>query len=251
MRILVTFAVEAEFAPWRKLRQFQKLERTDIECFSSKMKEGELTVLLTGMGCKKAWIEATKVIWDSDVDICISSGLAGALRPEHLIGELLVPQNVLASKLDQIISCDPALVDSAVASGAKSVRTFYTADRVIFRAEENKNLGAVADAVEMESGEILFEAAAFGARVVAVRAISDTSGEDLPIDFNKVATEEGDVSIRKILGEVVGSPRSVPSLIRFGQQSKRAAESLGEFLERFIAKIAAASPTVSSQEVAR
>jgi len=40
MRILVTFAVEAEFAPWRKLRQFQKLERTDIECFSSKMKEG-------------------------------------------------------------------------------------------------------------------------------------------------------------------------------------------------------------------
>jgi hypothetical protein len=40
-------------------------------------------------------------------------------------------------------------------------------------------------------------------------------------------------------------------LIRFGQQSKRAAESLGEFLERFIAKIAAASPTVSSQEVAR
>ncbi len=94
MRILVTFAVEAEFAPWRKLRQFQKLERTDIECFSSKMKEGELTVLLTGMGCKKAWIEATKVIWDSDVDICISSGLAGALRPEHLIGELLVPQNV-------------------------------------------------------------------------------------------------------------------------------------------------------------
>ncbi len=131
------------------------------------------------------------------------------------------------------------------------MRTFYTADRVIFRAEEKKNLGAVADAVEMESGEILFEAAAFGARVVAVRAISDTSGEDLPIDFNKVATEEGDVSIRKILGEVVGSPRSVPSLIRFGQQSKRAAESLAEFLERFIAKIAAASPTVSSQEVAR
>jgi nucleoside phosphorylase len=251
MRILVTFAVEAEFAPWRKLRQFQRLDHPDIECFSSKINEDELAVLLTGMGCKKAWIEATKVIWGSDVDICISSGLAGALRPDHLIGEILVPQNVLASRVDQVISCDATLIDSAVASGAKRVRTFYTADRVISRAEEKKNLGAVADAVEMESGEILFEAAAFGARVVAVRAISDRSDEDLPIDFNKVTTQDGDVSVRKILGKLVGAPSAVPALIRFGQQSKRAAESLAEFLERFIYKLAAASRTISSQESAR
>lgn len=252
MRILVTFAVEAEFAPWRKLRQFQRLKRADMECFSSKINEAELAVLLTGMGCKRAWVEATKAIWDSDVDVCVSSGLAGALRTEHMIGEILVPQNVLASKLARIIPCDPTLLDSATSSGAKRVGTFYTADRVIFRAEEKRNLGSIGDAVEMESGEILFEAAAFGARVVAVRAISDTFDEDLPIDFNKVATEEGDVSIRKILGKVVGSPGSIPSLIRFGQQSRRAAESLAEFLERFIPKVVAmASPTISSQEVAR
>jgi nucleoside phosphorylase len=250
MRILVTFAVEAEFAPWRKLRQFQKLERSDMECFSSKINECELAVLLTGMGCKKAWVQATKVIWDSAVDICVSSGLAGALRPEHMIGEILVPQNILASKLDRIISCDPTLVNSAVSSGAKRVSTFYSADRVIFRAEEKRNLGTVGDAVEMESGEILFEAAAFGARVVAARAISDACDEDLPIDFNEVATERGDVSIRKILGKAIGLPGSVPSLIRFGQRSKRAAESLAEFLERFIPKVAAASPTISPQEVA-
>jgi nucleoside phosphorylase len=251
MRILVTFAIETEFAPWRKLRRFQKLERTDVECFSSKIDEGELIVVLTGMGCKKAWLKATKVIWDSDVDMCVSSGLAGALRPEHRIGEILVPRSVLASKRDRIISCDPTLVDSAASLGAKRVSTFYTADRVIIQAKEKKNLGAVADAVEMESGEILFEAAAFGARVVAARAISDTWDEDLPIDFNRVATEEGDVSIRKILGKIAGSPRSVPSLIRFGQQSKRAAESMAAFLERFIRKVAPASSTISSLEVAR
>jgi nucleoside phosphorylase len=251
MRILVTFAVEAEFAPWRAIRKFQKLERADVECFTSSIHECELTVLLTGIGCKKAWVEATKVIWDSDVDICVSSGLAGALRPAHLIGEILVPERVLASKLDRIIACDPALTDFALSSGAKQVGTFYTADRVIARAEEKGSLGAIADAVEMESGEILLEAAAFGARVVAVRAISDASDEDLPIDFNAVATEDGDVSIPKILRKVVSSPGSIPSLIRFGQQSKRAAESLAEFLERFISKIATASPTLSTQEVVR
>jgi nucleoside phosphorylase len=251
MRILVTFAVQAEFAPWRKLRKFERLERADIEGFRAKVNEDELTVLLTGIGCKKAWIEATKMIWDRRVDICISSGLAGALRPEHRIGEILVPQKVLASKVDQVISCDPALVASASASGAKRVRTFYTADRVIYQAREKKNLAAVADAVEMESGEILFAAAALGARVVAVRAISDAFDEDLPIDFNAVTTQEGDVSIAKILRKAIGSPRSVPALIRFGQQSRRAAESLAEFLERLVPKVLPAASAISPEEVLR
>jgi len=30
MRILVTFAVEAEFAPWRKLREFKKRPRMKV-----------------------------------------------------------------------------------------------------------------------------------------------------------------------------------------------------------------------------
>ena len=222
-----------------------------MECFTSSIYECDLTVLLTGMGCKKAWVEATKVIWGSDVDICVSSGLAGGLRPEHLIGEILVPEKVFVSKLDRNITCDRALADLALSSGAKRVATFYTADRVISRAEEKNSLGAIADAVEMESGEILLEATAFGARVVAVRAISDASNEDLPLDFNAVATEDGDVSIPKILRKVASSPASIPSLIRFGHQSKKAAESLAEFLERFIGKIATASPSLSTTEVAR
>jgi hypothetical protein len=98
----------------------------------------------------------------------------------------------------------------------------------------------------MESGEIFAEAAAFGARVVAVRAISDVSTEDLPLDFNKVATGEGGVSIRKILGKAVASPGSIPSLIRFGQQSKQAAATLADFLERFVPSLLV-SPAVVSQ----
>lgn len=250
MRILVTFAVEAEFAPWRKLREFRKLDSTDSDCFSSRIGGGELTVLLTGMGCKRAWVQATKVIWGGDVDVCISTGLAGALRPGHTVGETLVPANVLASKWDRVVPCDPMLIESAVSAGAKRVASFYTADRVIVRADEKQRLGTLADAVEMESGEILFEAAAFGARVVAVRAISDASGEDLPLDFNKVSTEEGDVSIRKIVQEAVGSPGSIPSLIRFGQQSRQAAETLAQFLERFVRRLAV-SPEVPSHEVMR
>lgn len=236
MRVLVTFAVEAEFAPWRKFRQFDKT-KPFLNSFMSKAGEAEVTVLLTGMGCKRSWVEATKVIWGGDVGLCISAGLAGALRPQHAVGEILVPERVLASKWDRVVPCDPALIGAATLEGAKRVDGFYTADRVIVKAEDKQKLGAFADAVEMESGEILYEAAAFGARVVAVRAISDSSSEDLPVDFNKASSEDGDVNLRKIAGQALLSPSSIPALIRFGRQSTLAAEALAHFLERFVRRV--------------
>ena len=194
MRILVTFAVEAEFVPWRKLRDFQKSSKNDMDYFSSRLDTMEVAVLLTGVGCKKAWVEATKVIWGSDVDLCISSGLAGGLKQEHLLGEILVAERVLVPKWDKVVDCDLLLVEAAATAGSKRVHSFYTSDRVILEAEEKCKLGAFADAVDMESGEILLEASGFGARVVAIRAISDTSQEDLPLDFSKVTSALGEIS---------------------------------------------------------
>jgi nucleoside phosphorylase len=251
MRVLVTFAVEAEFAPWRKLRQFQRIDAANVECFASKVGEAELTVLLTGIGCRKAWVEATKEIWGGNIDICVSSGLAGGLRTEHLAGQVLVANQVLAAKSDRVVHCDSFLVNAAMGAGAKGVRAFYTADRVVSLAVEKDQLGSLADAVEMESGVILYEAALFGARVVAVRAISDTSCQDLPIDFNQVATEEGNVSIPRIMGKVMVAPGKIPSLIRFGKQSSRAAQSLAEFLERFVPALVASIEPVARPSGAR
>ena len=246
MRILVTFAVDAEFAPWRKLRAFQKSKSAGTDCFSTKIGENEINVLLTGIGCRKAWLEATKVLWNGDVDICISSGLAGGLRDAHRLGEVLVAENVLASKWDRAIACDALLVDSAVATGAKKVKAFYTADHVILRSSDKRNLSVFGDAVEMESGEVLLEAAAFGAKVAAIRSISDTVDEDLPLDFNKAAGDSGEVSMRRIVGSVASAPASIPALVRFGRQSRRAAESLAVFLERYLQKMVAAPVGVRS-----
>jgi len=239
MRILVTFAVEAEFAPWRKLREFRTSSGSDTEYFLSKQEDSEIGVLLTGVGCRKAWVEATKAIWDGEVDVCVSSGLAGGLRPEHELGEILVAERVLASKWDRVVECDPLLVKSAEAARAERVHSFYTSDRVILESREKRKLGAFADAVEMESGEILFEAAAFGARVVAIRAVSDTADEDLPLDFNKVTSDKGDVSLMRILGIIASAPSSIPALVRFGRHSRSAAEGLAEFLEKYVCGLAA------------
>ena len=240
MRILVTFAVDAEFAPWRKLRTFEKSNAAGTDYFSTKIGDNEINVLLTGIGCRRAWLEAAKVLWNSDVDICISSGLAGGLRDAHRLGEILVAESVLASKWDKAIPCDPVLVDSAAATGAKKVKAFYTADHVVLRASDKRSLSVFADAVEMESAEVLLKGAAFGAKVAAIRSISDTVDEDLPLDFNKVAGDSGEVSMRRIVGSVASAPASIPALVRFGRQSRRAAESLAVFLEKYLQVMVAA-----------
>jgi adenosylhomocysteine nucleosidase len=244
MRILVTFAVEAEFAPWCKLRRFKKQTNGIVEHFAATIGAVEINVLLTGVGGKSAWLEATKIIWDGNVDICISSGLAGGLRPEYQLGDVLAAKEVHAIGLKRKISCDTELLRLAEAQGARAVGSFYTADHVIGLASEKRELGKVADVVEMESGEVLYEAAAFGAKGVAIRGISDIADEDLPLDFNKVMTPAGEVNIPRVLGEVARRPLSTPALVRFGHQSRIAAEKLAAFLDRYVEAIASSKNTI-------
>jgi nucleoside phosphorylase len=249
MKVLVTFAVDAEFAPWRKLRQFSQSNLGEIQAYSALIPDGELVVLLTGIGGRRAWAEATKVIWDGNVDICISSGLAGALQEQHRPGDVLAAREVHATNWKKVIPSDADLLELASACGAKLADAFYSADHVLVHSSEKSELSTKADAVEMESGEVMLEAVAFGAKVIAIRAISDAVEEDLPVDFNRVTSEAGEVSIAKIVAQAAAHPGSIPALIRFGRQSRNAAERLAIVLDACVEKLASKDHMKQAKEV--
>lgn len=243
MRILLTFAVAAEFAPWRKRRGFEKIAKGKAQFFRARIGDSEVNVLLTGVGGKNAWLEATKAIWGGEVDICISSGLAGALRPEYHLGDVLAARAVQAAGRKQV-AADRQLVRLAQEHGALAVDSFYSAEHVIGLASEKRELASLADAVEMESREVLYEVAALGARGVAIRGISDRADQNLPLDFNRVVTSTGEVSIPRVLGEMVRHPSSTAGLIRFANQSRVAAEKLAAFLDRYVEAVASSMSTI-------
>lgn len=238
MRVLVTFAVDSEFAPWRKLREFTATRNSLLQIHSARIGQTEVDVVLTGVGGKSPWLETAKRVCGGGVDICISSGLAGALKPEYRAGDILVPRAVHSAAWNKVVNPDSELVRLAGDAGATIVESFFSADRVIGQAAEKHVLGRVADAVEMESEEVLFETSAFSAKVIAIRSVSDLSEEDLPLDFNKVVNPVGEVSLPRVLLEVARHPGSVPGLVRFGQQSRMAAEKLCEFLDRYVENLA-------------
>jgi adenosylhomocysteine nucleosidase len=249
VRVLVTFAVDAEFAPWRKIRHFAMSHDGFGKVYLARFNEVEAHVLLTGIGAKSAWLDSFKRFKVGGMDFCISSGLAGGLRPEYRPGDILTPTLVRSEALRKNISCDPALRSVAVASGAREVASFCSTDTVRLSAAEKQKLGREADAVEMESGAVLYEADALGARVVAIRGISDAVEEALPLDFNRVTTAVGEVSMSRVLGQVARSPGKVPSLIRFGQQSRLAAEKLCAFLDQYLQGLAKAVPEIAREAV--
>jgi adenosylhomocysteine nucleosidase len=245
MKILVTFALENEFAPWRAMREFRASKWGDADVFRAQIGAAEVGVILTGAGPKQAHLETSKILGsDPDsINLCVSSGLAGALKPEYLVGQVLAARSVrtegeLPDPSSNPQSSSAPLLSFAAECGATAVDQFYSAQRVVGRAEEKRHLGEHSDAVEMESFEVLLESAAYGVPAIAIRAVSDTVNDELPLDMNRIFTDEGQVSIPRVLGQVALHPTSVPDLVRLGQNSKAAAEALARFLDKFVATVA-------------
>ena len=242
MRILITFAVEAEFAPWRESRRFDRQDAEGLDLWKSIIGNSEIFVVLTGIGEKSASIMDLLLRMTSGnryFDVCVSSGLAGALRPDYRLNDIFVAKLLKSASVHadlgrDWLETDTQLLELAVAHGARPAGTFYTAESVLTTAEQKSLLASKADVVEMESFYVVKEGFAWGARSVAIRAISDRADEDLPIDFNRTISSDNRISIPRALGEVAKNPGALRPLIRFGKQSRRAAESLARFLETYV-----------------
>jgi len=257
LKILVTFALETEFAPWRTLRKFRREMWGAAETHVAEIGGAEVRVILTGVGSRQAALAVSNVSWDEPdtMQFCISSGLAGGLKPAYRVGEVLSARTVVAESAPpdasgRTIESSPALVSFAAEAGATVVDRFYSAERAVSTAHEKRHLGESADAVEMESFQVLLKARADGIPAVAIRSISDAVDEDLPLDMNEVFTERGEVSIPRVLGQVAMRPQSLPGLVRLGRKSKQAAESLAEFLDRYILALSVRAKPLESQAAA-
>jgi adenosylhomocysteine nucleosidase len=262
VRILVTFAIENEFAPWRERRGFRAEPRpkpeivgseiADLkieppETYSAEIGGARVEVVLTGAGPKPAASAISQAIQAAPdhIDFCISSGLAGALRPQYRIGQVLAAREVRSGSIESAqrgdtVPSSEALLSFASECGATAVEKFHTAGRVIGKAAEKRHLGEAADAVEMESYVILGEARRRGVPAIAVRAISDSADEDMPFDMTGVFTEEGRISMPLVLAQMAKHPQSITAVMKLGQSAKTAATELAGFLDRYIERLAAA-----------
>ncbi len=236
MRILVTFAVEAEFAPWRKLRDLRVNKVGEISVNQAQIGRASVDFVVTGMGCENARRVAS-VVMAQPYTICIAAGFAGALKPEHAIGTILAADAVQRIGKAKTMQSSRRLVLAAKNDGAFHSKMFLTSDSVIRNAEEKASLAPFGDAVDMESFAILSAAHEHKISAVAIRVISDTSSRDMPVFLDAVVDDMGRVKIGGLVRKVVRHPIHLPALIRLGRDSRTAAEALAHFLEAYIKKL--------------
>jgi nucleoside phosphorylase len=242
VRVLVTFALTEEFAPWRKQGRFQPVRLAAAEAYGRRREDIELVVLVTGAGPGNALREAARALDDARYDLVISSGVAGGLRPEHRPGTVLAARRVRRLADGRELEPAPEWTGRAVAQGAREA-VFLTAAHVAGTAGEKRRLGESADAIEMESFAVLEAAAARGVPAAAIRAVSDPVEAELPLDFNRVFDARGRVRGASLAGALARKPAALGGLLRLGRQTRRAAAILADFLERYTriaAEVAAA-----------
>src|ERR1700761_427022 len=186
MFVLVTFAVDAEFAPWREIRRFRKVKLNEkhwsggAEVFETQVGDCCVWVSLTGMGIKSFDFKSATCLRSAGLDAIISSGLCGGLSTRYRVGPIIAPKRIATLKDAIGLATAGPLADLAERQGATVVETLLTSDHIIDSEAEKARLSRVADVVDMESFHIVHEFLLEATPVTVIRAISDAANETLP-----------------------------------------------------------------------
>lgn len=209
-----------------------------------------LRVACSGVGRRKA-AETARLLLEqpgSLVKCLLILGFGGGLAPEARPGNLVIADRVLLAGEDSE-GIETYMADSTLVMTAESVRlegitlgrgALATVDRVLIESKEKqalaKRTGAVV--VDMETAGAVQIAQERGVPWLAVRAITDGVEDVLPLDFNALADAEGNVDRGRVVRATLAQPWKIPSLLRLGKRSSRAADHLTQFLEAFLTGLA-------------
>ena len=204
---LVCFALNEEAAPFRKLA----------------LKMPDVAILITGIGPRNAEDSLRRFLAKRLPKLVLSCGFAGGLNPELQGG-------------DVVFITGYAALEARLAGADAKHASFFTAPRIATTVAEKKQLRAEtgADVVEMESGAILAVCRESQIPCAMVRAISDTAGEDLPLDFNALSKPDMSLDYGKLAWAIAKAPWKISGLLQLHKKTSFAAQRLADVLAKVI-----------------
>ena len=170
--------------------------------------------------------------------LVISGGVCGALAPDLIAGEVVLPESVLGPAGERLnVTPTRHRQVTELAGSARGGGTLMTAREVAATAEAKAALfastGAVA--VDMESSVILAHAAGAGCPTLVVRGVSDVASENVPLQLIDLMAPEGTLRPVRALA-LLARPRVLPRALALGQATRRALIAVA----RVLAALAAA-----------
>ena len=171
-------------------------------------------VAISGIGPHNAMRAAERLVAQGVVQLA-SWGVAGALQPDLMPGDVLVPNRIVYSTDDTGYATDETTSARLVAALKDRLRVrrgilWSTYEAIATRTEKHDIAErSHALAVDMEAAPVAAVAQRAGLPFVAVKVICDTAAHELPegIARTLVDSDRG-VSLRMLLSIAMGGPRT-------------------------------------------
>jgi nucleoside phosphorylase len=241
--ILIFVALKAESAPLRaRLSDSRTLPDSNLNGYQGRLAGVPVTLITTGMGVRRSRISSAQAI-DSltGIDCVLISGVAGGLRDDLTVGQVVLSERVMTSggddfKPGKVIHPSAEWIGRFV-TALDATQTAYvigpmmTSARPLMTGADKqrafKQSGAIS--VDMESAVIALEAQRRGVPFACMRTILDTAGED--IVGARLVDRDGRVLVRAAAQALITSPRTIVGVARLVRNLRRATQSLAGALE--------------------
>ena len=202
-----------------------------------------VVLCLTGMGYEKALKAARTVITRFKPFCIISSGFAGGLVPHLNLGDVAGYRELANSSFvqpsEKMLDAFKAAAQACSGTIKSAEVKGITSSKVAATVQEKAKLKAMfeAEAVDMEASAAACDAGEFGLPWGAVKVISDTSSENMPLDFEAFTDSTGQVNKLKVALSVLSRPAVIPKLCAMAKTSSAASKNLTAFLAYYISEL--------------
>jgi adenosylhomocysteine nucleosidase len=248
--IVILVAVLQELRPLLRLcSSVRRVQQKGMTYFEGRVHGHEVVLAAGGVGTTAARTAAETLARDYKPTLFINAGFAGGLKDDVAVSDVVLGAEILGVSFTGASASGAGKVERSYALGLPAFSAqpsathrlhrgkILSANTLVTRASDKRALGSAFDAlaVEMESAAVADVAARGGIPFMAVRAITDGVGDDLPRELDSILAS-GRVQWKALVCACIRHPATVGELRRLAARARMAGDSLREFLGATLAQ---------------
>jgi adenosylhomocysteine nucleosidase len=218
------------------VKQREKLDGCDLSW--GKLGRAPVVIARTREGRSGATRGAEALLSRVAVERLLVIGVSGGLTEALKTGDLIIGHEILNGGR-AVAAPDADWKAAALRIGGATAGTLVSTREILCtpsaRAALRETVGAaVPAAADLETAAYARAAAKHEVPWLAVRAISDTADEELPVDFNQFLDDEGRIRRDQIMWYAMRHPAAVPGLRDMQRRVSLCADRLADFVDQLL-----------------
>lgn len=197
-----------------------------------------MTTLATGDGGERARLGLAELLDSVNLEAIVAIGIAGGLSKDLGVGDVVVASRV-TNGAGEVAAPDSDLLARAVALDGVTAGTIHSHSEIAIDPVAKQHLwqqmgGGVVRVVDLETASYARVAVAEGIPYAALRAVSDTAEEALPLDFNRFRRPDGSSDRARVTRYALLHPSIVPELMQLRERLRHCANCLATLVEEIL-----------------